>query len=165
MPKRNDFKDFVSRYKFPVLAICEGHASEQFRMPGYVLYPSNAQLRSSRVMMAIRPDIPSLEIATDIDDSGEFIACKLHIRALIVIIACIYLPPGNSFDLQRFENFIASFDAPYFLCGDFNAHSATWGSSRTSRRGSMLESFFASKNLCVLNDGTPTFFRGDGYTS
>lgn len=74
MPKRSDFKDFVSRYKFPVLAICEGHVSKQFRLPNYVLYPSNAQLRSSRVMLGIRSNLSSIEVVSDIDSSGEFVA-------------------------------------------------------------------------------------------
>lgn len=54
-------------------------------------------------MLGIRSEYSSMEVLSDIASSGEIVACKVRIRALTLIVVCIYIPPGNSFKLQRLE--------------------------------------------------------------
>jgi len=46
------------------------------------------------------------------------------------------------------------------VAGDFNSHSAEWGSARDDVRGVMFSVFVTSLELQICNDGTtPTYFR------
>lgn len=44
----------------------------------------------------------------------------------------------------------------FFICGDFNSHHQAWGSSYSSRRGSMIYDTINSQGLGVLNSGAAT---------
>lgn len=44
-------------------------------------------------------------------------------------------------------------------CGDFNAHSVTWGSSNTDKNGTVVEEYMEDKFLVCLNDGSGTRFN------
>ncbi len=49
-------------------------------------------------------------------------------------------------------------DIPVLICGDFNAHSAVWGSHTPNARGRIMEEVMITHDLCVLNEGDrPTF--------
>lgn len=47
------------------------------------------------------------------------------------------------------------------LMGDFNSKAVEWGSPNYDKRGRTLMQAIQSKNMCVLNDGSPTFIRRD----
>lgn len=61
-----------------------------------------------------------------------------------------HIPPGlwNSLFQLGTGNF--------FICGDFNCHHQAWGSSYSSRRGSMIYDTINSQGLNVLNTGAAT---------
>lgn len=40
------------------------------------------------------------------------------------------------------------------LCGDFNSHSAMWGSALTDARGVLLQNWAAGHDLRLVNNGT-----------
>lgn len=44
------------------------------------------------------------------------------------------------------------------ICGDFNAHSSLWGSTRTDENGKIIEEYMDEHNLVCLNDGRGTRF-------
>lgn len=44
------------------------------------------------------------------------------------------------------------------ICGDFNAHSSLWGSTRTDENGRIIEEYMDEHNLVCLNDGRGTRF-------
>ena len=48
---------------------------------------------------------------------------------------------------------------PVVWVGDFNAHNELWGSKKRNRNGKIVEEFIDKKQLVVLNDGRPTWFR------
>lgn len=49
------------------------------------------------------------------------------------------------------------------LCGDFNSHSAMWGSVLTDTRGVLLQNWVADHDLRLVNNGTtPTCIRPQG---
>ena len=51
------------------------------------------------------------------------------------------------------------------IVGDIKAHNHLWGSVHTDSRGIDIETFMDSNNLCVLNDGSPTYQHHNGTTS
>ncbi len=42
------------------------------------------------------------------------------------------------------------------MCGDFNAHSTSWGGKRTDANGEVIEELLDEKNMVCLNDGRGT---------
>ena len=44
------------------------------------------------------------------------------------------------------------------LVGDFNAHNPLWGDVQdTDARGKIIEKLLGETNICILNDGSPTY--------
>lgn len=85
----------------------------------------------------------------------------------INVISC-YISPNIStviFEniLDDLSNSLKTLTGPVLIGGDFNSKSRLWGSSRTERRGTLLESFSASFDLRLLNQyGVPTCVRPQG---
>lgn len=49
------------------------------------------------------------------------------------------------------------------ICGDFNAHSQSWGSTKETSRGALVNEWMASLDLIIVNSGrTPTCIRKQG---
>lgn len=71
-----------------------------------------------------------------------------------------YIAPSCPFDVDRLNTIIRQCPHPILVTGDFNAHNPAWGSARTTRRGRELLDLVDEHDLCVLNDGTPTYVRG-----
>lgn len=81
--------------------------------------------------------------------------------------SCYFTPNCT---IQEFNQFLGDLDASIrnraivgldiIVAGDFNSHSAEWGSATDNARGSLLIDFAASLELVVCNVGsTPTFRR------
>lgn len=76
-----------------------------------------------------------------------------------------YLAPNIRISDEQVNDFLSGLPQPFIICGDFNAHSVLWGSEHSDARGRLLEKFIEDRNLVILNDGSPTFFRGHRYSS
>ncbi|XP_072392351.1 uncharacterized protein [Diabrotica undecimpunctata] len=82
----------------------------------------------------------------------------------LAIIAC-YISPNIS--LMRYkeqvENIIRASQTyrDFILAGDVNAKSIIWGSPRNDHRGEMWNDWIFANDLVVLNNGKPTFVRGE----
>ena len=51
------------------------------------------------------------------------------------------------------------------LLGDFNGHSPRWGSDHLNPQGKIIEELLDDLDLCVLNDGSPTYLSPGGTSS
>jgi len=81
----------------------------------------------------------------------------------IISLCSIYIPPSTSYNLNDLEQIINQLPAPYIILGDFNAHSDLWGNQRSDSAGSIIENLLNSKELCLLNNGSPTYLHpGNG---
>ena len=45
----------------------------------------------------------------------------------------------------------------FIVVGDFNGHNPLSGSDHCDSRGRLFEEVFNGLNLCILNDGSPTY--------
>jgi len=54
---------------------------------------------------------------------------------------------------------ISLLNSPILLLGDFNAHSALWGCSKTDLQGKMIEDLLLKHNLSILNDSSNTYLH------
>ena len=60
---------------------------------------------------------------------------------------------------NHFQEIVDKISEPVVWVGDFNAHNELWGSKKRNRNGKIVEEFIDKKQLVVLNDGRPTWFR------
>lgn len=84
---------------------------------------------------------------------------------LTFTVIAVYIAPACGFDISRLYNIIQQCKSHILLVGDFNAHNVAWGSVRTTPRGRELLDLADSHDLCLLNDGSPTFIRGSRCSS
>lgn len=83
--------------------------------------------------------------------------------AQTITICSIYIPPRSPFEQQDLDHLISQLPQPFILLGDFNAHSDLWGDQRLDRAGSILENILNSSDICLLNNGSPTYLHpGNG---
>ena len=48
---------------------------------------------------------------------------------------------------------------PVMLLRDFNSHNPLWGSEHLTPKGRVIENFISQNDLCLFNDGSPTFLH------
>jgi hypothetical protein len=83
--------------------------------------------------------------------------------AQTITLCSIYIPPRLPFEQQDLDRLISQLPHPFILLGDFNAHSDLWGDQRLDRAGSILENILNSSDICLLNNGSPTYLHpGNG---
>ena len=46
-----------------------------------------------------------------------------------------------------------------------NGHSITWGCDKNNSRGDRIDDFVADNNICLLNDGSYTYFHPETFTA
>ncbi len=104
--------------------------------------------------------------------SGKDLACGLWTLDKEKILVCsVYmeqLTRGIEIDLAQLAevtSYAKSKGHGLIISGDTNAHSPVWGNDKYDQnRGASLENFIIEKELCILNDGSPTW-RNRRYTT
>ena len=156
----SDFRQFIFKYRFPILAISESRVAPDFRLSGYEIFQSSRDSGTSRVFLALRKDLTYVSHNIQPHPSNEYVSVTVRKGKLTFTVIAAYIAPSCSFDADRLNTIIRQCPPPFFVTGDFNAHNAAWGSARTTRRGGELLDLMDDHDLFVLNDGTPTFIRG-----
>jgi hypothetical protein len=83
--------------------------------------------------------------------------------AQTISICSIYIPPRTHFEQRDLDLIISQLPQPFILLGDYNAHSDLWGNQGLDRSGSIIENFLNSNEICLLNNGSPTYMHpGNG---
>ncbi|GIY00355.1 hypothetical protein CEXT_145331 [Caerostris extrusa] len=79
-----------------------------------------------------------------------------------VALTSTYSSPSEDLDstLQDYSSTIPM-NTHQIICGDFNAHSTTWGYNSEDQRGKLLMDFISFRQLFLVNpqDSQPTFIR------
>ena len=71
----------------------------------------------------------------------------------------MYLPPSENLNIILLTRLIAQLPTPFVICGDFNGHSVTWGCDKNNSRRDRIDDFITDNNVCLLNDGSYTYFH------
>ena len=107
------------------------------------------------VSLAVRRDtsFSFLDLQTSLPVAA--ITMKHPVAATFV---SLYLSPQiTSSELEsQLSQLLQELPGPVILMGDFNAHSAIWGSSVTDSKGIKIEDFLNTHNLSLLNNGDHT---------
>ncbi|KAL1487390.1 hypothetical protein MTO96_008014 [Rhipicephalus appendiculatus] len=157
----SDFRHFVYKHRFPVIAISESRVRTGIRLSGYTITVSSTGTDISRVLLAVRNDLAFNVHRISADVSNEYAAVTVKMDTLVFTVVAAYIPPRATFDVDRLQDIIDATPGPHILTGDFNAHHLAWGGRRTSVRGRRLFDIARRNNLAILNDGQPTFFKND----
>ena len=117
-------------------------------------FPQNTRAKQGCGLL-IHKSIPHKVLNIQSNISTVAIEINLVIK---FIIFSIYIPPDQQIASNDLNNLINNINSPFILTGDFNAWSPLWGSLNTNLRGSIIEDFILTNNVCLLNDGSNTHF-------
>lgn len=155
-----ELKMLLSKHLPFCISIQETHfrPETQFSLRGYTCLRNDVMPRHRArggVAIFVQDRIPYREIAlrTDIQAVAVTIAGPIN-----ATICNIYLPDEN-WNINDIHDLVHQLPGPLLLVGDFNAHSLLWGSLQTDTRGRALESFLDNSDICLVNDGRPTYFK------
>ena len=111
---------------------------------------------SGGVTIMVKKTIPHRQII--IDTNLQAVAVSLSLQKTITICT-IYIPPSYSLGGDELDKLVEQLPSPYILLGDLNAHNISWGNSDTNSKGKKVEKFIADNDLCLWNDGSPTYIH------
>lgn len=155
----SDFRQFVCKYNFAVIAISESHVPSDFKLSGYEIFQSSSGALLSRVLLEVRRDLTYLPHDFAPDPANEYVIATIQQFDRVVTVISAYLAPRPTFHRQL-DSILLATPRPHMITGDFNAHHHLWGGQRTNVYGKLLVALALDHNLVVINDGSPTFFWG-----
>lgn len=155
-----DFRRFVQKHQFPIVAISESRLSTDIRLSGYAVLRSSTGVAKTRVLLCVRNDLTFMQHNLPPNALNELAAITVRHAGVSFTVIAAYIPPHASLNTQRLEDIIRRTPPPHILTGDFNAHHPSWGSKKTTVKGRRLLDIADRFSLCVINTGQPTFYRG-----
>ena len=111
---------------------------------------------SGGVTVMIKKEIPHRQI--NLNSNLQAVAVTLSLHKTITLCS-IYIPPSYALGVTELDNLVSQLPAPFILLGDMNAHNTIWGNSNTNDKGNKLEKFIGDNDLCLWNDGSPTYIH------
>ena len=89
----------------------------------------------------------------------QAIAVQVTLGGTPVTILSVYSPSSEHLKTQDLSRLLRGLNG-ILITGDFNnGHNYSWGSLKNDTRGGVVERFTDRKNLCILNDGSPTYLK------
>lgn len=160
----------VSRTPFDILALQEANVlPSEIRLSQYTPYHARTLHPSgrSRSSLYVHVDIDSTEIdmADLCSSAADYVAVTVNMSDFRTTVVSAYVWPNAQWDATDIGVISARCPGRLLICGDFNAHHATWGSMHDTPRGQALADVLLSQHLIVINDGSPTYFRSGGIES
>ena len=88
----------------------------------------------------------------------QAVAVQVTLGNTPVNILSVYTPSPESLTTQDLSRLIRGLNGHILITGDFNGHNYSWG-SLSNDRGDVVERFTDKNNLCILNNGSPTYLK------
>jgi len=161
---KEDLIKLIDQYKPLVIAIQETFLGNNFmiNLPGYNAIVKQGHYNNrfhGGVVLFIHNECPYTTL--DIDSQYQVVAARVSInRIQCVTVASVYIPGREAISVASMNALLDTLPQPRVLLGDFNAHHSVWGAQRTTRRGEVIEQLLSTRNLNILNDGSPTHTSG-----
>ena len=159
---RSDIDLLITRYSPAVICLQETliHRSS-YPIRGYVSYNLFADTDDlgrphGGVSILVNSKCPQHEIK--LQTPLKAVAAQITLHKAITVCS-IYLSPRGNLSSQDLDDLIHQLPTPYLLLGDFNAHNILWGGESTDSRGKRIEDFLSKHQLCLWNDGCPTYIH------
>ena len=89
----------------------------------------------------------------------QAVAVQVTLGGSPVTILSVYTPSSDHLTTQDLSRLIRGLNRQILIIGDLNGHSYSWGNLNNDTRGDVIERFTDRNNLCILNDGSPTYLK------
>ena len=150
--------------KYSPIAICLQETllkSKAHPLSHYVSYDTFADTDTNGrphggVSILVKSNIPQRQI--NLNTNIPAIAVSLT-HGNKFTLCSIYCNPRSKITLEELYNLTQQLPEPFILLGDFNAHNTLWGDINTDQKGSVIEEFLNIHQLCLWNNGTPTYLH------
>ena len=150
--QRDDLRLLLSTHQPLVVCLQETLlTSVPAPVPLYHFLSSPFSLAASAILVHHSVPFQSLSLPTTLPCTIS----RIFLRRWFTVVS-LYLSPAVPIDFPQLDSLISRLPRPFLLLGDFNCRHSLWGDSVTSTRGRLLEHFLASRDLVLLNDGSPT---------
>jgi len=154
-----ELRDFLAgSVAFDVICVQETFLKEghNYKLPGYAaIRKDRVEGKRGGVATFIRDNMSYSVLDSHAD--FEAITVKIKTRNGYITVVNIYIPPEPEINFSNFESFLMHRNM--VLVGDLNAKHRIWGSPASDTRGNRIEELLDRQNLCVINDGRPTYVR------
>ncbi|KAK7867868.1 hypothetical protein R5R35_008617 [Gryllus longicercus] len=131
---------------------------DRFNFRGYKTFRSDVEPdRRARGGVAILISNTHPASRLDLNTPLQAVAVTLY-KPLKMTVCCIYLPDA-SWRNEDLQDLIDQLQTPFLILGDFNAHSTTWGCSRTNDSGRRIDDLLLNNEYVLLNTGASTHFN------
>ena len=153
------------QYNPVAMCLQETHIADVSKVSfkGYTPYhkiDSSHDRTSGGSSILIRNDI--IHSPVTLNTNLQAVAVKITL-SFVFTICSIYAPPNKYIDIKDLEHLLSQIQEPVMILGDFNSHNPLWGSEHLSPKGRVIETFVSQNDLCLYNDGFPTFLHaGNG---
>jgi len=156
--KKDELCDMIQRGKYTILAVQETMLSDRhkFRLPNFqCIRRSGHYNRRAHGGVAVfyHDSVPAMEVS--ITSEIQAVAVRVQLHKLITICS-VYSSRSHNISVRLLDDLYSQLPKPVIIMGDFNGYNHLWGSQSTDARGRDIEAFINSKNLTILNDGSPT---------
>ena len=159
---REELDMLVHEYNSNIICLQETLVKGQPTYKGFTTYHKagtiDAQGRAhGGVATFVKNNIPQSEV--HLNTNLQAVATKVTINVTFTICS-IYIPPPDLITITDLENLLQQLPHPAVLLGDFNAHNYLWYEEQnTDNKGRRMEDFMARNNLCLWNNGNPTYLH------
>lgn len=151
---------------------------EECRLPGYVAYHCATKCAEphcplkrcdntahapgrTRAAIYIKKSIPHarVDLGGPRSDHLECVAVTTRMGKTETTVVSAYVPPNRDWDPAELCSLTALCTRDKIVCGDLNAHHASWGSRRANKRGTQLVDAITTCGLAPINTGETTFVK------
>ena len=108
------------------------------------------------VSVLVKKSIPHRQITLNTNLQAVAVVLSLH---KTITICSIYIPPRYQLGNRELNDLLDQLPSPFILIGDMNAHNITWGNPDNNTKGDKLEKLISDYDLCLWNDGCPTYIH------
>ena len=157
---RNELEVLSNEFNPTFISLQETKLKNDVSFKNYKIYSklkdcSNSNIASGGVMILANSNVHS-ELF-DLDTTLQAIAIQTSYPTSLVFCN-VYLDHGiRVTDIHdKLDHLIRQLGPNFILTGDFNAHSACWGSHKTDGRGRTIEDVIDEHALIIKNENLPT---------
>ena len=151
----------LTRFYQPcVLALQETLQSDCTKksLSGYSVLHRSSGRDSTSGGVALLINQNMLSSPVDLDTNLQAVAARISFGKTVTVCT-IYLPPSVPFRGADLYHLFEQLPRPFIVVEDFNGQNPLWGSDHCDSRGRLFEEIFNDLNLCILNDGSSTYFH------
>jgi len=155
--KRENLEILISQHDPNVICLQETQLKENANIRNYQSFSKTSLGTDGRakwgVSLLIQNTTPHQHIP--LNTELQAIAAQVTLNRTVTVCS-IYIPPGQFPNPRELEDLCSQLPKPYFLLGDYNAHSIAWGDDKSDSAGNKLQNFIQKNDLIFMNDGSKT---------